>query len=399
MIFKKLGRAAAEDAIGIVTGLPLIGTASILITDGFFPWGKILLERTYLDWELKDWPHLYLGETDGVLNICHHHRDYRLPQIVLFDNSTSAKTTEQIRVSKYAEPFAVPKEISVRTEKAFADYLKMIWLFGQTYHNEVNVRLRDIANNDGILNLVVQDVEYESYVRTNLVLDYDTDGRGTTLRTLIHKGRRLEALADSPLANNLGINILIFTIDGQLIVQKRSNTVIVRPNEYCPSASGTILSSDIPDSGAFLSDVPLMREAMEELGHRIADDHHIYFLGATRELIRGGEPELFFAARSRHSAAEMKSGYAHARDRFEAKSIDFFQFDTFALDEPLDTPENIVKFVGLVDGFIEKFQDKMSIPLWTAVALWKKARLANPAIFAANPAVQETLRDKAAQRP
>ena len=113
-----------------------------------------------------------------------------------------------------------------------------------------------------------------------------------------------------------------------MIIQKRSNKVIVRPNEYCPSASGTILSGDIPISGALLSDVPLMREAMEELGYRIANDHDLYFLWITRELIRGGEPELFFAARSTLSAAEVMNNHGYARDRFESKSVYFFKFDS-----------------------------------------------------------------------
>ena len=259
--------------------------------------------------------------------------------------------------------------------------MKMISSWGKIYHNEVNVRLVDLNTKDQILNLVVQDVEYENYVRTNLVLDYDIDGRGTTIRKVIHKDRRLEPLASSPLANNLGINILIFTIDGQLIIQKRSNKVIVRPNEYCPSASGTISAADIPVQGGLLSEIPLMREAMEELGCRIADNHDICLLGITRELIRGGEPELFFAARSSLSAAEVVSNRAHARDRFESKSISFFKCDSYAFEESLNSPEKIGRFVLLVDNLIDEFQEQMSIPLWTAIALWKKARLTGAPLF------------------
>ena len=381
---KKLKRAVVEDALGALTGFPLTGTASLLITDGFVPWAKGLRERTYLDWELKDWPHIYADER-SVLEISYDQRTYRLPQFVLFDNSATGRKANEIRISKSATSFSVPKDIRVRTEEAFSAYLKRISSWGKTYHNDVNVRLIEIATKEGVLNLVVQDVEYENYIRTNLVLDYDIDGRGTTLRKVVHRNRILEPLAESPLANNLGINILIFTIDGQLIIQKRSNKVIVRPNEYCPSASGTISSADIPMSGALLSDIPLMREAMEELGCRIADNHDICLLGITRELIRGGEPELFFAARSSLSAAEVVSNHGHARDRFESKSISFFKCDSYAFDQSLDDPENIARFVSLVDKLIDEFQDQMSIPLWTAIALWKKARLAGTSLFADKP--------------
>jgi len=380
MKMKKLARAGIEDAVAVITGFPLTGTASILLTDGLLPCIRSLFERTYLDWELKDWPHLYANESH-LLNITHYHKTSRLPQVIIFDNSERALNIGDIYVSRSSIQFQVSKDIKARTEDAFCAYMKMLRWRNKVYHNDRNVRLKDLTISEQRLVLTVQNVAYEDYLRTNLVLDSEFNDHQMTLRMLVHHDKKLEPLSDSPLANNFGVNVLIFTIDGQLIIQKRSNKVIVRPNEYCPSASGTISALDIPNHDTPLSEVPLMREAMEELGYYDPDHKNVFMLGITRELIRGGQPELFLAARSSLSASEFMNGYAHAHDRFESKSLHFFKFDRYAFSEELDTPDKIARFISLVDKFIDRFKDRMSIPLWTAIALWKNARIAGSAMF------------------
>ena len=383
MNLEKVGTALTDDvmdAIGTITGFPT-KTATILLTDGVIPWIRSRFEDTYLDWELENWPHIYHGERQ-ILTITYRNTSYRLPQVTIFDNSIEAIPNSKISVSKASTSFVIPKEIKAKTEEAFSAYMKMLKWRRRTYHNDNNVRLTDLAVSAGRATLTVQDVEYENYVRTNLVLDRKISHHESTLRKLIHGNGNLEPLSKSPLANNLGVNILVFTVDGQLVVQKRSNSVIVRPNEYCPSASGTVMSADIPTQGTTLSGISLIREADEELGYRAANAGDIFLLGVTRELIRGGEPELFLVSKSDLSASEMRSRYLHARDRFESKNLQFFQFDRYAFDERLDTPDKISRFSSLVDAFIDQFKDRMSIPLWTAIALWKNARLANVPLFA-----------------
>jgi len=377
---KKVVNAGLKD-LGTITGFPT-EAATILLTDGIIPWIRSRLEKTYLDWELEDWPHIYAGENQSqILTITYRNESYRLPQVVIFDNSIEGIPNSNISVSKESTSFKIPKDIKAKTEDAFCAYMKMLKWRRRTYHNDNNVRLIDLRASTGRVALTVQDVEYESYVRTNLVLDRKINHHESTLRKLVHGNGNLEPMSESPLANNLGVNILIFTIDGQLIVQKRSNNVIVRPNEYCPSASGTVMSGDIPNQGATLSEISLIREADEELGYRAASGGDIFLLGVTRELIRGGEPELFLVSKSDLSASEINSRYLHARDRFESKNLHFFQFDRYAFDERLDSSDKISRFTSLVDTFIDQFKDRMSIPLWTAIALWKKARLARVPLF------------------
>lgn len=373
-------RAGIEDGIGFITGFPLTGTAGAIMTEVILPWIKGRGTPKFLDWELKAWPHIY-SEVQNLLEIKVNSENYRIPQQVIFDNTVKQIPVDGVCIEKVPNRYALDTAIKVRTNKAFGLYLKMLVNMKRKYHNDLNLRLTAMSEDDNKLSLSVQDVFYEDYIRTNLVLDYEYGEGGSTLRKLIHADKILDPLNSTPLANNFGVNILIFTIDGKLIIQKRSKNVVVRPNEYCPSASGTISSLDIPRSKVKLSEVPLMREAVEELGFPNYDVSNTYLLGITRELIRGGEPELFLAAKSGYSFDQLVLAHQHADDKFESHSISFFDFDKYACDERLDSYDKIAHFINLVDKFIAQYKSHMSIPLWTAIALWKKARLQNVNIY------------------
>jgi len=222
-------------------------------------------------------------------------------------------------------------------------------------------------------------VMFDDAVRTNLVLDADFQGEGNTLRNQVHGSGRLETLEASKLANHCGVNILIFTPDGQLIIQKRSSKVAVRPNEYCPSGSGTLEARDVATSMP-LSDVNVLREAFEEIGVQPHVSDQVTFLGITRELIRGGQPEFFFAAKTQQTRAEVLASSKSARDRFEHSSLHFSDFGKFAFDHDR-TPAGNHDFLNKAEACIDEYKDRMSIPLWTALTLWSNARIARTGPF------------------
>lgn len=70
-----------------------------------------------------------------------------------------------------------------------------------------------------------QGCSYFDYVSTNLALDYPLDVGGS-LRKQVHAQGRLEPLEASMLANSCGVNGLVFSRDGQLIIQHRSRHVL-----------------------------------------------------------------------------------------------------------------------------------------------------------------------------
>lgn len=376
MRFKNIVRAVGEDAVGLVTGFPAVGTAKWLLfaaSDHLFKKFSLLPE-SYLDWELKSWRSIYRHEVP--LDIIYNGERLELPQVVIFDNTGSRLLLSAITLELQQEHFPLRSDVRAKTEDAFQAHERMTRVRRKSYSNETNVRLTQLEMTAKSARLTVQPVSYEDYVRTNLCLDADFRGQGLTLRKQIHGDGRLEPLADSPLANNLGINILIFTADGQLVIQRRSRSVIVRPGEYCPSASGTIAFTDLSGTETSLDKLPMFREAYEELGLAPNDlsVHELKFLGITRELVRGGEPELFLYGKADCSANDCRRKRKHATDRFESKDLFFFEFGNLAFTE-LEGEQPREQFQILLNKCIDKFGERMSIPLWTALALWKKARL------------------------
>ncbi|HGY55880.1 MAG TPA: hypothetical protein ENK44_09270 [Caldithrix abyssi] len=77
----------------------------------------------------------------------------------------------------------------------------------------------------------------------------------------------MENLQNSLLANPLGINLLLFTTDGRMVISSRSSRVLVRPNELGPSSFGDLIYMDLPTTSQLkLNHFPHLRETFEELG-------------------------------------------------------------------------------------------------------------------------------------
>jgi hypothetical protein len=379
MSFKNLIRAAGEDFVGIVTGFPMVSTVSALTTSiGAYviPKFRFLVPSSYLDWQLKDWRSIYSKETP--LKTTYRGDSWALPQVLSFDNTSQQYSLTQIYIILNETPFIIPLDIKARTEDAFQAYMRLLKLRGKFYSNETNVRLLKIDLHPDSVDLIVQSVQYEDYVRTNLCLDSKFRDRRLTIRNQIHRNGELESLETSPLANNFGINALIFTADGQLIVQRRSNTVIIRPGEYCPSASGTISFSDVSSGRLSIDKLPTLREAYDELGISPTDvvPQSLRFLGVTRELIRGGEPEMFLSCKTALSGADLSKKHEYAREKFESKDLHFFDFGDLAFVK-LDDESRLDRFRILFDECIDRFGHRMSVPLWTNLALWKQSRTSN----------------------
>jgi hypothetical protein len=84
-----------------------------------------------------------------------------------------------------------------------------------------------------------------------------------------------------------------------MIFQRRSSKVLTNPNQLCQGFSGAMTEDDIRRSfqrsryQRRLQDVHVFRELTEELGIRKHSVAERCFMGLSRELLRGGKPELF----------------------------------------------------------------------------------------------------------
>lgn len=371
---KRIREALIKDGINYIIGFSKIPAPLETIKEFI----KIRREETpscFVDWQLENWPKIYFKELGKCVKIPFKSKEYLLPQVLVFDNTKNKLNLSNIYFRPLIkDPFELRYDIKDLTESSFKkllDYLKK----RKIYSNEQNLRLVNIiVEEEKKLILEVQPVEYKYYIHTNLVLDAKSNEKKQTLREYIHSKGELEQLKESPLANNLGINILLFTACGSLIMQKRSRRVAFRVGELCPSASGTLSLTDVPEKEEInLENMPKLREAFEEIGITKKDipQNQIYFLGITRELIRGGEPEMFFFAKTILSEEDIKKCWREeAKDKWESENLTFFPFGQIEFSNLNNLETHI--FFNKIDEFIDKYGDKASIPLLTSIALWIK---------------------------
>ncbi len=382
---KDLRSAVVEDGISYLTGLAPL-TVSLLgyplavpiLTSTLNAVRREIKKRTrlvYVDWDLSNWSTFYHEESVHSLELPRGYQRFRLPQVIIHENRSGLSITKYgLRFTLASRPFALTPEVAARTAKVFPRVLRR-FSRKRNSSNEECVRLLSIHEDGRMLTLNVQCASYVDYLRTNLLLDYSRDGK-QSLRTMLHSKGKLEPLAKSALANLLGINVLLFTADGSLIVQKRSRKVAFRARELAPSSSGTVSYADAEQSGLNpILPITIMRETMEELG--IPNDKvtqsNLTYLGTTRELIRGGEPEMFFFVRTDLSEQQVVEDAGLATFKWEVDKIQTLHLGKIAF-ENLNTPDKIHEFRSRVDELLDKIWSNASLPLLTALALWIRHR-------------------------
>ncbi|MFT5686970.1 MAG: hypothetical protein ACI8RZ_007927 [Myxococcota bacterium] len=102
----------------------------------------------------------------------------------------------------------------------------------------------------------------------------------------------------------LGIAALLFTADGQSILQRRAPHLVIRPGLLGPSMSGTVEPDDLKGA-TWLHQLDARREIREEL--RVSNDEiaHVQLMGLIREPERAGAPELMYRGSLTLTAAEL----------------------------------------------------------------------------------------------
>jgi hypothetical protein len=245
-----------------------------------------------LDWSV-DWPQAYRHQ-DQVLWIAMGSDRLYLPQVVVFDPQNP--WPENLRVVA-VDPGEV---LLLRDELAVDRHLEWARQRGQRLHDGAVARLVLADFSLGVLGF--SSGSYLDVLGTNLALDRRTP---ESLRLRSSGDGKLLPLSQTPLANAAGINGLVFTADGGLVLQRRSADLMIRPNELCSGFSGTLEPLDLHWVGAEPFNV--LRELEEELG--VLADHvgETVLLGLTRELVRGGTPEFFAAVQLRITGREVQS--------------------------------------------------------------------------------------------
>jgi len=326
----------------------------------------------FVDWRPKDWSQTYSDELNSAVKLFYKGKGYILPDVLILDNIEHKLDLSQISFKLEKKSFELDNDVRALTEVPFKQLKE--YLSKKDYSNDTHLKLIKIIEGEDRVILQVQPVNYEHFMHTNLVLDAG-GGKAQTLRDWIHPNGKLEELDKSRLADHLGVNILLFTADGRLIMQKRSRKVAFRTNELCPAASGAIDFGDVQDK-INLKNMHKLREAWEEIGICPSDIpiDQIFFLGITRELILGGKPGMVFFGKTNLSEKQIEEKLKNAKDKWESDELIFFNFGQIA-HKDLDNVMEKHKFLCKVDEYLDEYLDEFSIPLMTAVSLWVKWRI------------------------
>lgn len=368
----KLLQSVAEESVSYVTGIP-IGLIRQILRALTPRWLK---PHFFVDWELANWAQIYRKELEKCVALNFRGRRVLIPAILVLDNTQRQLPMEHFKFKRMEEAFTLSDELKARTERIVKLYRRYCFFRRHQYYNEKQLRLASFEEGADTTVFHVHAVKYEDVIRTNLAMDARDLKDNSSLRDDWHCDGKVGELTNSPLGNSLGVNFLLFTADGKVVMQLRARKVIVRPGELASTCSGAFLLSDVFDSEIDFTRVPKLREAFEEIGLDDADieEDSTSFLGLTRELIRGGKPELFFVSRTRLSANDFRKKWREAKDRYESRALIFFDFGRLAT---CDLNDGGIQhdFRSCFDALLDRHFNKLSIPLWTHLALWQRYRL------------------------
>lgn len=184
--------------------------------------------------------------------------------------------------------------------------------------NNSTVRLKDVDYRDGKLELATQRSMYFHMLITNRCMDYQFDD-GLTIRTVYEYNNTISPLDQSVLGNQIGINGLILSRDGYVLIEKRDHTKITWKNKFAQSISLAMKVNDLKLKDTTIASDP---QTAETIFKRIIEktvmdnfgltpkDYETFtvqenFLGFARDLLEGGKPNLYFYIVTKYDAAQL----------------------------------------------------------------------------------------------
>lgn len=209
--------------------------------------------------------------------------------------------------------------------------------------------------------VVIQPATYFDQVGTNLTLDWASgclgDNHSATLRNDIEKtvDGALPRLKNSVLANTLGVAAVIVSRGEDVLIPIRGNeqaVMVDKKGKFHCSASG-VFAWDKADASAINIDFEFFIDGMAKEIHSetglLKEECIITPLAFSRELIRGGKPQLFFIAETNVCMEELKARMSNAEEHWEFISIADLTEDSPLrpyLHSPLQAPQSMFTYEG-----------------------------------------------------
>lgn len=233
-----------------------------------------------------------------------------LPTVNVFANING---NTDIVFNDSTEHFLLPDYLISNAEKLLAAHKT-----SNTY-NEDTIRLYDLTASNNRLTLHTQRSTYFHMLITNRCMDYDFN-ESVTVRELYEYRDTISPLNQSKLGNQIGINGLILTSDGYVLVEKRDYQKTTWKNKFAQSISLALKLKDLEvnKNGELIGTIKgsaknlagiIRKTVTENFGLKEKDFEPIdlseSFLGLARDLLEGGKPNMYFYATTTHDAESL----------------------------------------------------------------------------------------------
>lgn len=175
-----------------------------------------------------------------------------------------------------------------------------------SFSNGATIRLNDVAVDGNKLTLKTARSQYFDMLITNRCMDYQLNDL-LSVRDVYESGPKVSLLSESQLGNQIGINGLIFTTDGYLLVEMRGYHKTTWKNKFAQPISLAMKKSDIKNfdeqgriaDGAEKVFRDIILGTIKKNFGLTADDILEFklcnnFFGLARDLLEGGKPNLYF---------------------------------------------------------------------------------------------------------
>lgn len=174
--------------------------------------------------------------------------------------------------------------------------------------NSVTIRLKDFEYNGDTLVLKTERTKYFDMLMTNRCMDYRPDGL-ISVRDVFESDKRVTPLKKSELGNQIGINGLIITRDGYLLLEKRGYKKAIWKNKFAQPISLAMKRNDTgladgeifdgtPETANAVFKKIVLRTVKDNFGLTENDiykfDMSSNFMGIARDLLEGGKPNMYF---------------------------------------------------------------------------------------------------------
>lgn len=190
--------------------------------------------------------------------------------------------------------------------------------------NSNTVRLNDFTYDKGTDRLILNTGRstYYHMLITNRCMDYQF-ANGLSVREAYEYDDHICPLERSKFGNQIGINGLLVTSDGYVLVEKRSRKKITWKNKFAQCISLAMKLDDLEMSrwdklGAAPEDAQekiegiIKKTIKGNFGLVPKDDYEVFqmehnFLGLARDLLEGGKPNLYFFIYTKQTGEELRN--------------------------------------------------------------------------------------------